>query len=86
MTATDADGRAAALGEAAGFGPTTRVRPVARAWGELAALLREREAATVSELGAETVVDFAERLWVIPKQGSLMQDPTDPSQAQDSGS
>ena len=94
LSAEDADGRATELRDATGFGPTMRVRPVAQGWGELAKLMREREAATVSELDDDTVADFAERLWVVQPGGSLMQDPKpeppeDPdggAQAQDIGS
>jgi hypothetical protein len=75
LTAEDADGRAAELREVAGFGPTMRVRPVAQGWGELAKLMREQGAATIAQLDGETVIDYAQRLWVIQPGGSLMQDP-----------
>lgn len=82
LTAEDADGRAVELRKVAGFGPTMRVRPVAQGWGELAKLMRERGAATISELDEETVIDYAERLWVVQKGGSLMQDPKQPEPKQ----
>jgi hypothetical protein len=78
FTPEDADARAVELREVAGFGPTMRVRPVAQGWGELAKLMRERGAAAISELDGETVVDYAERLWVVQKGGSIMQDPKQP--------
>ena len=86
FSAEDADGRAAELREAAGFGPTMRVRPVAQGWRELADLMREREAATVSDLDAATVAEFAERLWVVQPGGSLMQDPKPEPPAEPGGS
>ena len=75
FSAGDADGRAAELRQATGFGPTMRVRPVAMAWRELAECMRERKAVTVSDLDAATVAEFAERLWVVQPGSSLMQDP-----------
>ena len=85
LSAEDADGRAAELREATGFGPTMRVRPVAMGWRELAKLMRERGAATVSELDDATVADFAERLWVVQPGGGLMQDPKPEPPADPSG-
>jgi hypothetical protein len=78
LTATDAEGRAAELRSLAGFGPTMRVRPVAMAWGELAKLMGERGAATVSDLDAETVAEYARKLWVTQPAGGIMQDPKEP--------
>jgi hypothetical protein len=71
--------RRAALMEAAGFGPTMRVRPVAQAWGELATRMDEAGAKTVAELPADEVQDFALKLWVIQPGGGFMKDP--PQQA-----
>ncbi len=75
FTADEADARAAALREVAGFGPTMRVRPIAQAWGELARLMRERAVDTVADLPAEQVVDFAQRLWVISSGQSMLREP-----------
>ena len=86
LSAEDADGRAAELRDATGFGPTMRVRPVAQGWRELAALMREREAATVSELDDATIAEFAQRLWVVQPGSSLMQDPKPEPPAGPSGS
>ena len=60
------------LGELAGFGPTQRIRPVARAWGELASALESAGAASVRELDQEQVIAFAERLWVVPPPRSML--------------
>lgn len=78
FTADDAEGRAAELRNASGFGPTMRVRPVAQGWGELAKLLTETGARTVADLGPEQVEGFAEKLWVIPPQRGLVSDPPPP--------
>jgi hypothetical protein len=45
---------------------------VARAWRDLAAQMRERDAPTVGELDPATVVRFAEYLWVIPPKGGMI--------------
>ena len=72
LTAEDAHGRAAELKEVGTWGPMNRVIPVARAWAELAALLEERRAPSVGELDAETVVTYAEKLWVLsPEEGLI---------------
>lgn len=70
--AADARAHAAYLGELAGFGPTQRVRPVARAWNELADELDKRDAETVAELDPQTVVAYAERLWILPPPTSML--------------
>ncbi|CAN5444965.1 hypothetical protein BH20ACT15_BH20ACT15_14870 [soil metagenome] len=81
MSAADAEGRAAELKGLMGFGPTMRVRPVAMAWGELAKLMCEREAATVSERDGETGTDYARKLWSVQPSKGLMQDPKEPGEA-----
>ena len=48
------------------------------AWTELAKLMREAGAATVSELDDAVVADYAEKLWVVQSSASLMQDPKEP--------
>jgi hypothetical protein len=48
------------------------VAGVARAWRELAALMAERGAATVADLGADSAAEVAEALWVVPPGGSLL--------------
>jgi hypothetical protein len=72
LTADDARGRAGELKEAGSWGPMHRVVPVARAWSELASLMDDREAAAVSELDPETVVSYAEKLWVLPPEDGLI--------------
>lgn len=77
FSAADALGRADALREAAGFGPTMRVRPVADAWRVLAEKLGEADAATVAELDPATVEEFAVKLWVVQPEKSFLSDPKD---------
>ncbi len=60
------------LAELTSFGPTQRIRPVARAWKELADELEKRGAETVAELDPATVVGYAERLWIIPPPTSML--------------
>ena len=75
FTAEDAEGRAAELKDATGFGPMMRVRPVAQSWTELAALLGESGAATVAELETDAIEKFAEKCWVIQPGKGMMSDP-----------
>ena len=49
-----------------------RVAKVAMGWSQLAALMSEREAGKVADLDETTVLDFAERLWLIPPEGGLI--------------
>ena len=49
-----------------------RIVPVARAWSELANLIEAAAVDTVEELGPETVVTYAEKLWVLaPEEGLI---------------
>lgn len=72
LTADDARARAAELKDVGSWGPMNRVVPVARAWSELADLIEERKAATVSELDAQTAVSYAEKLWVLAPEDGLI--------------
>ena len=72
VTADEVRARAAELRSAAGWGPTARVAAVATAWGELARLMDEAQARTVSDLDESAVEERAERLWVVPPGGSLL--------------
>jgi hypothetical protein len=72
FTIEDALGRAQELGDAAGWGPTARVAPVARGWRELARAMTEAGAAVVSELEPERAAEFARRVWAVPPGGSLI--------------
>ncbi len=72
LGAEEARGRAAELDAAGDWGPLRRTRPVARAWRELAELIEQKPAASVGELDAETIVDYAERLWVIAPADGLI--------------
>ena len=72
LTLEDARARADELRAATGWGPTARVAPVALAWRELALALERAGAETVARLDAETVVELAPRLWVVPPGGTLL--------------
>jgi hypothetical protein len=72
LTAGEVAARAADLRSATGWGPTARVGPVARAWGELARAMDEQGAATVADLDHAFVAARAERLWIVPPGGSLL--------------
>jgi Fe-Mn family superoxide dismutase len=58
--------QAAELKALQGWGPMAKVGSIARAWGELANTLDKRDAVTVSELDATTIITAATDLWVIP--------------------
>jgi hypothetical protein len=70
LTQAEVAARAAELREGVGFGPTPRVAPVARAWGELARRMDEASAATVADLDAPTLERLAEPLWLRLPGGS----------------
>jgi hypothetical protein len=72
VTLAEVRARAEELRSAAGWGPTARVVPVARAWGELASAMEAAGAGTVGELGAEAADQRAEALWVRPPGGTLL--------------
>jgi hypothetical protein len=72
LRAEEVEARAAELGEATGFGHRSRVGAVAAAWKELAALMRERGAETVTDLSGTEIAERAERLWIVPPGGSLL--------------
>jgi hypothetical protein len=71
LTLADVRDRAAELREAAGWGPTARVAPVARAWADLARAMEAAGAGAVADLGGEAEA-MAGRLWVVPPGGSLL--------------
>jgi Fe-Mn family superoxide dismutase len=58
--------QAAELKALQGWGPMAKVGSIARAWKELANTLDKRDAATVAELDATTIITAATDLWVIP--------------------
>ena len=68
----DARAHGEQLAELTSFGPTQRVRPVARAWKELADELEARSAETVADLDPETIVSYAHRLWILPPPTSQL--------------
>lgn len=72
LTAGEVRQRAQELRDAAGWGPTAKVGPVAMAWAELGRLMEAAGAATVADLDADEVARRAEKLWVVPPGGSLL--------------
>ena len=72
LTLDDVRARAAELRDAAGWGPTARVLPVAMAWAELARLMERAEVERVGELEPALVAERAKALWVVPPGGSLL--------------
>jgi hypothetical protein len=66
LTVAEVEGRAAELGSVGSWGPLQRAAKVSRAWADLGRIMRERGAATVADLDAETIVKFAEYTWVLP--------------------
>jgi hypothetical protein len=71
LTLAEVRARAAELREAAGWGPTARVAPVARAWADLARAMEAGGAGAVADLGGEAEA-MAGRLWVVPPGGTLL--------------
>jgi hypothetical protein len=71
LTAEDARALAASLRGISGGGLDAKVGPVRAGWTELSKRL-DQPGATVSDLGAEEVEKFAERLWVTPPGGTLL--------------
>jgi hypothetical protein len=65
LTPDQVRARAGELRSTAGWGPTARVAPVARAWAELASAMDGAAAKTVAALPAELVAELAPRLWVV---------------------
>jgi hypothetical protein len=65
LTSDQVRARAGELRSTAGWGPTARVAPVARAWAELATAMDERAAQTVGALPADLIAELAPRLWVV---------------------
>lgn len=57
--------RADELRSAAGWGPTARVAPVARAWRELAIEMERAGASAVAEVEAGRLTSLAPQLWIV---------------------
>jgi hypothetical protein len=72
LTVQEVKDRAQELREAAGWGPTARVAPVAMAWGELGRLMEASHAERVADVEPALVAERAEALWVVPPGGSLL--------------
>jgi hypothetical protein len=62
----------AELGSVGSWGPMTKVGSVARCWGELAEAIEKAGAGKVGELDSRQVLDFAERLWILPPGGGIL--------------
>ena len=72
LTVDEVRARAAELREAAGWGPTARVAPVAMAWGELGRLMEGAHAERVADVDPTALCERAEALWIVPPGGSLL--------------
>ena len=72
LTLDDVRQQARELGSVGTFGPLQRVRPVARGWSQLAAEMESKQAASVGELDDPTLLDYAERLWVVAPPDGLI--------------
>ena len=72
LTAEDARALAERFSGLSGGGLEAKVAPVGRAWRELAALMAERGAERVADLGAERASELAEGLRVVPPGGSWL--------------
>jgi len=72
ITADAARAQSRSLKEIGNFGPLVRVAKVALGWAQLAALLDQSGAERVSDLEPKAILDFAERLWLIPPEGGLI--------------
>ncbi len=72
LTRAQVTARADELRASVGFGPTTRVAPVARAWRELGLALERAGVGSVGELGEDVVGELAPKLWIVPPGGSLL--------------
>lgn len=72
LTIDEVRERADELRQAVGFGPTVRVAPVARAWGELGRRMQAAEVATVADLDTDVIAELGPALWVVPPRGSLL--------------
>ncbi|MGI9019651.1 MAG: hypothetical protein ACR2G3_02935 [Solirubrobacterales bacterium] len=72
ITPDQARAQAAELKSTGTFGPLQRVAKVAMAWGELAGVIEAAGASTVGELDDETVLLWAERVWVIAPEGGMI--------------
>jgi len=71
LTVEQVEARARELRASVGWGPTARVAPVARAWGELAQTMHASGARRVADLADEVIEAQAPRLWVLLPGGGL---------------
>ena len=73
LTAGDARAQGQRLSDVGTWGPLQRVAKVAQAWKLLAAQMEKEGRATVRDLPAADLIEHAERLWVIPPPGGLVE-------------
>lgn len=73
ITPDAARDQAERLGKVGTWGPLQRVAKVAHAWKLLAAQMERDGATTVRDLDPTSVVEHAERLWVTPPEGGLVE-------------
>jgi hypothetical protein len=72
LTAAEVRARAEELKTNTGWGPTSRVAGVARAWTVFARAMEDAGAVTVGDLDPEIIAEHAQRLWVVAPGGSLL--------------
>jgi hypothetical protein len=73
LTLAEVEELGAELAGASGLGHRSRVGAVAAGWRDLAAAMRDAGARRVADLDAESTAAFAERLWIVPPEGGLLQ-------------
>ena len=78
LTLEDVAGRAQELRAAAGWGPTMRVAPVARAWRELTEQMQAASVVTVAGLDPAVLSDLAPRLGVVMPRAPMLREPGGP--------
>jgi Fe-Mn family superoxide dismutase len=72
VTADDARQHSTELKALAGWGPMAKIGAVARGWGDLAATMQKRNAATVADLDPGIVERAAIELWIVPPDRSMV--------------
>jgi hypothetical protein len=72
LTLDEVRARADELRDAAGWGPTARVMPVAMAWRELSRQMEADGAQRVADMDRVAVAERAQALWIVPPGGSLL--------------
>ncbi len=73
VTVENAQVQAERLSDVGTWGPLQRVAKVAYAWKLLIAEMERAEATAVRDLEPETILTYAERLWVIPPPEGMVE-------------